>query len=48
VPEDRWADMVATGKVSPAEDPADLVDEPPVDYGIDASAMLAAIRAEER
>ncbi len=45
---DAWADMVASGKVTPAEDDTDVADEPPGEYDVDASAVLAAMRAEER
>lgn len=45
---DTWEDMVASGKVTPAEDPTDVADELPGDYDVDASAVLAAMRAEER
>lgn len=43
---DAWADMITDGRVTPAEDPADLVDEAPVDYGVDASGALAELREE--
>jgi antitoxin (DNA-binding transcriptional repressor) of toxin-antitoxin stability system len=43
-----WDDLVATGKVLPATDDADIADEGPADYGVDASAALAAQRAGER
>jgi prevent-host-death family protein len=45
---DPWADMIATGKVTPAEDDMDLADEPPGDYDVDASAVLAEMRTDER
>jgi prevent-host-death family protein len=45
---DPWADLVAAGRVTPASDAADVADEVPADYGVDASAMLAAQRANER
>ena len=45
---DAWVDMVASGRVAPAEDESDLLDEAPADYGVDASAMLTALRADER
>jgi prevent-host-death family protein len=45
---DFWTDMVARGKVTLADDHTDLVDEPPEEYAIDASAALAAIREHER
>jgi prevent-host-death family protein len=45
---DRWADIVASGRVVLAEDAADIADEAPADYDVDASAALAAMRADER
>ena len=45
---DAWADMVARGRVTPAEDLTDVVDEAPGDYEVEPSAVLAAMRAEER
>ena len=44
----RWGDMVASGRVTPAEDDADVSDEAPGDYGLAASDVLDAMRAEER
>jgi prevent-host-death family protein len=46
--QDRWLDLVASGRVVPAAIEGNLVDEAPDDYDIDASAQLAAIRDEER
>jgi prevent-host-death family protein len=45
---DRWADMIASGRVIPAEDPQDVAEETPGDYDVDASAILAEMRADER
>lgn len=45
---DAWADLVTSGRVSPAEDPTDVVDEAPQNYDVDASAVLADMRADER
>jgi antitoxin (DNA-binding transcriptional repressor) of toxin-antitoxin stability system len=45
---DAWDDLVAAGKVTPATDEADVADEVPGDYAVDASAVLAAMRAGER
>ena len=45
---DAWADMIASGRVTPAEDGADVSDEMPGSYEVDAGAVLAAMRAEER
>ena len=45
---DAWTDMIASGRVTLAADEADIVDEAPADYGVDASAVLAAMRADER
>ena len=46
--EDRWQNLVASGQVLAATGKGDLVDEAPNDYGIDASARLAAMRTDER
>ncbi len=45
---DVWADLVASGKVTLADNHTDLVDEPPGEYGIEASTALAAMREHER
>lgn len=45
---DAWDDRVTSGRVSPAEDAADVADEAPGDYGVAASEALATMRAEER
>ena len=46
--QDGWLDLVAAGQVVPAAIEGNLVDEAPDDYGIDASAQLAAMRDDER
>ncbi len=38
----------ASGRVTPAEDGADVADEAPGNYGVDASAVLAEMRSGER
>lgn len=45
---DRWSDMIAGGRVTPAEEGVDITDEMPGDYDVDASAVLGAMRADER
>lgn len=45
---DRWQGLIESGRVLLPEDDADVVDEAPLDYGIDASAELAALREHER
>lgn len=45
---DAWDDLVASGRVSRADDTNDVADESPGDYGVVASQALAAMRAEER
>jgi prevent-host-death family protein len=45
---DAWADMIASGRVTPAEDGADVVDEASGKYDVDASVVLAEMRADER
>lgn len=46
--EDRWQDLVASGQVLAATGEGDVVDDAPMDYGIDASARLAALREQEQ
>lgn len=45
---DPWADMVAAGRITLADDDADVTDEAPADYGVEASSALASMRSEER
>jgi antitoxin (DNA-binding transcriptional repressor) of toxin-antitoxin stability system len=45
---DTWEDLILRGEVIPAESPGDLLDDPPVDYGFNASAELQRLRADER
>ena len=45
---DPWADRIASGEIAPAEDDRDVADELPGDYYVDASTVLAAMRAAER
>ena len=45
---DAWAGMIASGRVAPAEDGTDVADEAPGKYDVDASAVLAEMRADER
>ncbi len=46
--QDRWQNLVASGQVIAAALEGYLVDDAPGDYGIDASAQLAAMREDER
>ncbi len=46
--EDPWEDLILRGEVIPATSTEDLLDEPPVDYGFDASAELQRLRDDER
>ena len=48
VESDSWEQLIASGRVIPAEPGADLLDVEPADYGFDASAALAALREDER
>ena len=48
VTNDQWRDLIAAGRVTPATDSTDVADEAPGRYEVDASAALAAIRADER
>ncbi len=45
---DLWADMIASGRVTPARDGTDLVEEMPGDYDVEASVALVAMRDDER
>ena len=45
---DAWADMIASGKVVPADDDIDVADEMPGEYDIDAAGALETLRADER
>jgi antitoxin (DNA-binding transcriptional repressor) of toxin-antitoxin stability system len=45
---DRWQELTASGQVLAVTQDGDLTDEAPLDYGIDVSARLAAMRAKER
>ena len=46
--DDSWADMVARGEIIPASTAEGLLAEPPRDYGVDLTAALLELRAEER
>lgn len=45
---DPWADLVTSGRAVEALSGSDLAEEPPGEYGVDASAVLADMRARER
>ena len=45
---DPWQELVVSRRVLLPEAEADLLEEPPGNYGIDASAALAAIRDDDR
>jgi len=45
---DEWQGLLASGRVSLPADGADIVDEAPSDFGIDASGELIAMRENER
>jgi len=45
---DPWQDLIARGQVLAASGEGYVADDPPHDYGIDASARLAEMRADER
>lgn len=45
---DSWANLLASGRVTPPADKADIADEEPGDYDFDASGTLAALRDSER
>ncbi len=43
---DPWEDLIASGRVTAPEDPGDIADIEPLDFGFDISAELARIREE--
>jgi prevent-host-death family protein len=47
IPTDPWQALIDSGQVIPAEQPGGLLDIQPVDFGLDASGELAAMRALE-
>lgn len=47
LPGDVWSGLVASGRVALPGDGGDVLDERPLDLGIDASGRLAAMRADE-
>jgi prevent-host-death family protein len=48
IPDDHWQALVARGQILPAEGQGTVLDEAPVDYGIDASGRLAEMREGDR
>lgn len=47
-PSDPWQELVASGRIIPRTDERGAWQEPPVDYGIDASSRLEEMRETER
>lgn len=45
-PSDPWKELVASGRVIPAESGEGILEEAPVDYGTDATNELRKMRAE--
>ena len=45
---DQWQDLVARGQIMNATSDEHVLDEPPHDFGIDASRELAEMRDVER
>lgn len=45
---DRWQELVTSGQVEAASGEGHVLDEGPVDYGVQASARLADQRRDER
>lgn len=45
---DSWAEMIARGDIIPASLPGGVLTEAPADYGIDLTAALLELRADER
>ncbi len=48
VPDDPWDELLASGAVRAPEEPGDLADLAPADFGVQATAALAAMREDER
>ncbi|MHB8245033.1 MAG: type II toxin-antitoxin system Phd/YefM family antitoxin [Acidimicrobiales bacterium] len=46
-PGDHWEGLIASGQVLAATGEGDVIDDSPRDYGVDASARLAAMRDDE-
>ena len=46
--QDRWRDLLPAGQVLAATGDGHVLDDAPEDFGIDASARLESMRAEER
>ncbi len=45
---DRWKGLIASNQVGAATGEGTVLDDPPGDYGVNASARLAAMREGER
>ena len=43
-----WDDLLDTGRILPPADALDLADEVPLEYGVEASRALRAMRDQER
>jgi prevent-host-death family protein len=43
-----WDDLVSSHRVAPPADAADVLEEEPLDYGLDASKVLDSLREFER
>ncbi len=48
VPDDPWEELLASGAVRAPEEQGDVAETAPVDFGVEATAMLAAMREDER
>ncbi len=48
IPDDPWQALVARGQILPADGQGTVLDEPTVDYGIDASDRLKKMREGDR
>ncbi|MGH3368972.1 MAG: type II toxin-antitoxin system Phd/YefM family antitoxin [Nocardioidaceae bacterium] len=45
---DEWQHLLASGRIVPPTEEGDVVDEAPIDFGVDATGTLAAMREDER
>ncbi len=48
VPDDPWDELLASGAVRLPEEAGDVADLVPADFGVGATAVLAAMREDER
>ncbi len=47
VPDDPWEELLTSGAVRAPEEEGDVADQAPTDFGVHATAVLAAMREDE-